>query len=238
VTVPDVYRALWRHKVMIVVLTIGLAAAAWYLTSRQPRIYQATTLVRIQQQVNGPNDVFLALQTGQRLAETYARITATTTVARGIEKQLKGQVAYGEIHLHARQIAELELIAISAKSRSATRAQLIANAAPAALREFIAKTGTTGEQVITIQGAARPRSPVAPNKKLNVALAAILGLIFNGALALLLYRLADRVGGPEEIEQLAGKPVLAVIPHLSLTSPRQEDRDSAAKTEASAGGGR
>jgi protein tyrosine kinase modulator len=218
VTVPDVYRALWRHKLMIVLLTAALGAAAWFYTSKQPRIYQAAVLVRIQP--NAKNvDAYRGLQTGQSLAETYSRITTTTPVARQIEKQLKGKVKFNEIKISARQVGNLDLMTISAKNRSRIRAQAIANAAPKGLSAFLQQAGNTGEAIFVVEPAALPKRPVSPKKTLNITLAVILGLIFNGTLALFLYRLADPVGGPEEIERLTGKPVLAEVPMLQLAQP-------------------
>ena len=48
------------------------------------KVYQATSLVRIQQRVANPTEAFGALQTGQLLAETYAKIVETDTVRRRI----------------------------------------------------------------------------------------------------------------------------------------------------------
>ncbi len=216
VTVPDLYRALWRHKIFIVVLTAGLVAAAWYLTSRQPRTYTATSLVRVQQKIRNPTEAFGALQTGGRLAQTYARITTTTTIARKVYESLGGKVPYSDIELSASQVEDLELMTISGKSESPQHAALVANAAPLALKSFIAGTGTLDDQVIFVQKARVPTAPSGPSLKLNVAIALVLGLIFNGALALLIEMLADRVSDPEEWERLTGKPVLVTIPVLPL----------------------
>lgn len=221
VTVPDVYRALWRHKLMIVALTAALAAAAWFYTSRQPRIYQAASLVRIQQ-TNAGADAYRSLQTGQSLAETYSRITTTRPVAREIENELAGKVKFNEIKISAKQVGNLDLMTISAKSKSRLKAQAVANAAPKALSTFLAEAGNKGERLFLVEAASLPKRPVSPKKSLNIALAVILGLIFNGTLALLLHRLADPVGGPEDIERLTGKPVLAEVPMLQLAQPTRE----------------
>jgi capsular polysaccharide biosynthesis protein len=232
VTVPDVYRALWRHKLMIVALTAALGAAVWFYTSRQPRVYQAAVLVRVQPNVKTATDAYRALQTGQGLAETYARLTATTSVAREIQKQLKGEIKLNQIKISAKQVRTLDLITITARNRSRARAQQIANVAPKALFAFLQRGGTAGDHLIVVEPATLPRSPISPKPKLNVALAVILGLIFNGTLALLLHRLADPVGGPEELERLTGKPVLAEVPLLQL-APTGQKGDRAAHDERS-----
>jgi capsular polysaccharide biosynthesis protein len=220
-TVPDVYRALWRHKLLIVFLTAVVTTVAWYRTSHQPPVYQASSLVRIQQKVKSSAEAFAALQTGQRLAQTYARITTTLTIAKSIETKLGGVIPLREIDLSAHQVDDLDLLTISASHRDPQRAQLIANVAPSAVREFIERTGTLNEQVIVVQLAAVPSSPSSPRVKLNVAIVLLLGLIFNAALALMLEAVADRVSDPESFERLAGKPVLTTVPVLTFAPKRE-----------------
>lgn len=206
---------------MIVALTAALGVAAWFYTSKQPRIYQAAVLVRIQQTTQGV-DAYRALQTGQGLAETYARMATTRPVAREIEKTLAGKIKFNEIKISAKQVGTLDLMSISAKSKSRLKAQTVANAVPKALSNFLTEAGSRGERLFVVEAASLPKRPVSPKKTLNISLAIILGLIFNGTLALLLHRLADPVGGPEEIERLTGKPVLAEVPMLQLAQPSRE----------------
>src|SRR5688572_13360424 len=109
-SVGDVYRALWRHKYLIVVLTGALVAAAWFLTSRQQPQYTAASLVRIQQTINDPAEAFGALQAGGRLAQTYERIVRTSTIARKVHANLGGAVDYRQIDIGAAQVQDLELL--------------------------------------------------------------------------------------------------------------------------------
>ena len=44
-------------------------------------MYTASSLIRVQQRVTSANDIYGALQTGERLARTYAKIATTTSVA-------------------------------------------------------------------------------------------------------------------------------------------------------------
>jgi capsular polysaccharide biosynthesis protein len=214
-SMADVYRALWRHKWFVLILTGILAAATWVLTSRQQKTYEASTLVRVQQVVQDPTDpgqTVTALEASQRLALTYARIVKTSAIAERVRRGLHSTVPAGEIDLSAEAVPDLDLVTISAKSPSPRLAQRIANAVPTALKDFIDDTGTLRDQVITIEAASRPTDPVSPRPKLNVALALLFGLVFNGALALLLEVLADRLPGPDELERLTGRPILTTIP--------------------------
>jgi capsular polysaccharide biosynthesis protein len=214
---PDVYRALWRHKWFVVLLTGALVGAAYFLTKQEQRHYQASTLIRIQQRIQDPGQSLGALETGQILAQTYARIVETTTVAQRIYDQLGGQIPLSEIAVTAKPVQDLELVTITAEATTPKRAQTIANAAPPALRAFIRDTGTLHDQVVTVEKAQLPLSPSSPKLKLNLILAFLLGLILNGGIALLMEVLSDRLPGSDELEGMTGYPVVASIPTLKFT---------------------
>jgi len=227
VAVADVYRALWRHKWFIAILTAGLAAAVWFLTSRQQPIYQASTLIRVQQQVQAgeTGETLRALEAGERLAETYAKIASTDTIAQQIYVDVNQQVPVREIagEISAEPVRDLDLLWIRVRSPIPARAQLIANAAPSALQDFIEETATQRDQVIVVEQAGLPTKPVAPNLTLNIAIAVLLGLLFNGALALVIEAVSDRITNVDELERLTGKPILAVVPNLQFSQrPREE----------------
>lgn len=216
----DVYRALWRHKIFICVLTALLGATAWFFVSRQPKIYQATALVRIQQRITTPTEAYGAIQTGQLLAETYAQIVQADTVRQRIFALVRNRIPTdnGQIGIGASPVNRLDLLQISARGPDPVQVALVANAAPRALAAFIRETGTSRDQIVPIDRANVPTKPVAPRLKLDLALAVLLGLIFNSALALVLELVGDRVRQPEELEELFGLPVLATIPSVKLRS--------------------
>jgi capsular polysaccharide biosynthesis protein len=272
VTAGDVYRALWRHKFFIIVLTAVFVGAAWYVTSQQTRRYDASALVRLQERGDTGNSALLAAQT---LAQTYADIIGSGALKRDIRtlvagcasgkpsslrgllpvpastsrrqaatprgagasaparrfrrtyKQTcrsigvtgRGRVAprkVSEVRLSGSPVEGLDLLSISARSKSPTNATIAANAAPWALRAFIRKSGSGTEKVVFVKAATKPSSPVSRQLPLKIAIALMLGLIFNGALALLIELFRDRLPEPDEFGQALGRPVLATIPTLRL----------------------
>jgi capsular polysaccharide biosynthesis protein len=71
-TAGDVYRALWRHKFFIVALTAVFVGATWFVTSRQTRPYETSTLVRVQEQESNNPITSSAL-----LAQSYAKLISS-----------------------------------------------------------------------------------------------------------------------------------------------------------------
>jgi capsular polysaccharide biosynthesis protein len=257
VTAGDVYRALWRHKFFVVVLTAVFVGVAWYLTSRETDAYEASTIVRAQQSGQSAGSPE-ALRASQTLAQTYARIVEEGALADEIATLVaqcaRRSSAPGEarnpppgsceslgrvrgvaprevsnVGLSASAVQDLDLLSITARSHNRRNAAVVANAAPWALRAFIRRSAARTEKIVTVKRATIPTSPVSHQLPLKIAIAAMLGLIFNGALALLLELFRDRLPEPDELGRTLGHPVLATIPSLRLrpvpaeASPEEPD---------------
>jgi succinoglycan biosynthesis transport protein ExoP len=215
----DVYRTLWRHRFMILLLTAFAGAAAYAFTTTQPKIYQADALVRIQQRASTPAEAYGSLgslELGQRLAQTYARIVQTNSMHDRVAKALEGKVSPGDVAISASPVGDVELLFISARSENPTVAALVANATTVGLREFIKETGTLRDQIVVVDSARAPSFPVFPRTKFTIAIAVLLALLFNCALALGRDFFADRLPEVDEWEQKFERPVLATVPALNL----------------------
>jgi capsular polysaccharide biosynthesis protein len=215
-TIYGLYRTLWRHKILMVLMTTVVVATAYVLTSRETKLYTATALVRVQQNVPDAQDVFSALMTGERLARTYVSIAQTESVRNLVKERLHGKVPDSAIAVQASQVSDLELLDISVTNSDPKVAATVANAVPGALASFIAETGTVHDTITTVDRAEPPTVPTSPNLKLNLVIAFMLGLILSAGLALLKETFADRIDGAEDLERLTGRPVIATIPHVKF----------------------
>jgi capsular polysaccharide biosynthesis protein len=249
VTAGDVYRALWRHKLVIAVLTAVCVGATWYVTSLQTQTYEASTLVRALERGPAAGNASAALQASQDLARTYAKMIRSGALTDDVQRLVAAcakkhssvtspknarQAAapscgwlgskrsrrvvprdVSEVTLSAEPVQDLPLLTLTARSKTPTSALIVADAAAPALRELIRTTAPLSERVVTVK-AATESTPVSRHLGLNIAIALVLGLIFNGALALLIELFRDRLPEPDQLEQALGYPVLATIPALRL----------------------
>jgi capsular polysaccharide biosynthesis protein len=202
----------------IVVLTAVFVGAAWYVSSRQTLTYEATALVRVQER--GPNvgDAAGALVAAQSLAQTYAKIIDSGALKGEINRLVVNRPArrqVSEVTLSANADQDSPLLTITARSRNPASASIVADAAPRALSKFIRRTGPRSEQIVAVE--IRSSSPVSRHMALNLAIALVIGLIFNSALALLIELFRDRLPELDELGQAVGHPVLATIPTLRLS---------------------
>ena len=222
--VSDVYRTLWRHKLFVILITVVVLGAAFLLTSRQTKLYTASSLVRVQQTVQREDEVFGALLTGERLARTYEHIVETDSVSDLVKDELRGRVSTTSMAITASQLSNLELLRISVTDPDPEVAEVAANTVPVVLGRFIARTGTFRDTITVVERASEPSFPSSPNVRLNVAIALMLGLILGGALALLKESIADRIGSVEELEKVTRQPVIAMIPNLKFAPVARENR--------------
>jgi capsular polysaccharide biosynthesis protein len=216
VMISDVYRTLWRHKVLIIVTTLLLVAVTAILTSRQTKLYTASSLVRVQHNIQDSQEALGALMTGERLARTYEPVAETKSVRHLVETRLQDKLPDDTFVVDATQLSDLDLLKIAATHRDPKVAAAVANAIPAALTSFIDKTDTFPDTITMVERASPPTTPSSPNLRLRLVIALMLGLILSSGLVLFREMLSDRIEGPEELEKLTGHPVIATIPPLKL----------------------
>jgi capsular polysaccharide biosynthesis protein len=215
----DVYRALWRRRLLILILTVATVGAAYAVVSRETKIYKSTTLVRVQGRVSDLTQVGSALGVAQHLAQIYSHIVTTNAIAKQVYKSLDGRVPRDHVNLAASPVQDLELLYISATSPDPQEAADVANAAPVALRQFIAGQPAVFRDQIEVVNSATPSAvPVSPHVKSSLLIAFVAGLVFNCGLALLVEFLSDRLPDVDDLESVTGKPVLATVPILEFRS--------------------
>lgn len=220
---------------MILLLTVLAGVAAFLYTRTQPTIYEAGALVRIQQRASstGETGSLSSLELGERLARTYAEIVKTHSMKQRVGAILGKRVPEDQYSISANPIGNVELLSVRARSENPRYAALVANATTTALRDFITETGTLRDQIVVVDTAGVPSSPILPRARMTIALAVLVALMFNGALALAREFFADRLPGVDEWHERFGKPVLATVPTLSLMSYSkiaQAAPESAART--------
>jgi capsular polysaccharide biosynthesis protein len=217
-TSSDIYRALWRQKYFIVALTALMVVFAYLFASRQPKIYETSTLVRVQQRITDPGQP--GLVDSEELARTYASIIGTSALHQKIVGSVDG--APDDVEIEATPVSDLGLMWITTRSSYPRMAAEVANAAPPMLRAFIKSSGNARDEIVTIDRAGVPSSPVSPKVFRNVAIAFLLALMLNGVLAFLIELLSDRLPDADDLERSTGKPILVTVPSLAFTKPPPE----------------
>jgi len=69
--------------------------------------------------------------------------------------------------------------------------------------------------IVSVEPAIAPASPVRPQPVTNTVLGAIIGLLLGGGIAFLIEYLDDSIKNPEDVERILGLPVLGYISEAS-----------------------
>ncbi|MEG2936650.1 MAG: GNVR domain-containing protein, partial [Clostridium sp.] len=110
-------------------------------------------------------------------------------------------------------VADTQILEIKFKGRNPKEAKEIVEAV---VEEFIvtSKTLVANGNVRVIEEVVVPENPVSPNKKMNVIIALLLGLMASMGLCFLLEFMDNSFKSKEQLEREIDLPVLGTIPNI------------------------
>ncbi|WP_298847226.1 polysaccharide biosynthesis tyrosine autokinase [Clostridium sp.] len=149
----------------------------------------------------------------QDLIKTYSQIAKSRLVAENALGRLNLGVTWKEFMSNEDITSETgtQIVDTSYKNGNAEVAAQGANALSQAFIEESQKLLSSGSVKI-MDKALDPEVPIKPNKKLNIAKAFILGLIFSLSLAFFIDHLDNTIKSEEDVERQLGLPTMGLIP--------------------------
>lgn len=149
----------------------------------------------------------------QKLAVTYGEIIKSRTVITSTISKLNLDMTYEELleSISVTNVDSTQIIKISVKNTSPIVAAKICNTIPE-IFSTEAQRVVKASGVEVIDKATIPENPVKPNKKMNIAIAMVLGVMGSVFLIFLKEALNTKVKEPKDIEEKLGIPVFGVVP--------------------------
>lgn len=149
----------------------------------------------------------------QKLAVTYGEIIKSRTVITSTISKLNLDMTYEELleSISVTNVDSTQIIKISVKNTSPIVAAKICNTIPE-IFSTEAQRVVKASGVEVIDKATIPENPVKPNKKMNIAIAMVLGVMVSVFLIFLKEALNTKVKEPKDIEEKLGIPVFGVVP--------------------------
>ena len=205
----------WKMILLVTLITtIFSAIVSFFIISPK---YEASTKVFIGKQENNQgqeqsydsNDV----QMYQKLLKTYAEIIQTNDlIERAINSNnlnLKSENILNSLTVAPR--ADTQILEINYTSKDRALARDVVNSVT---NEFIrsSKELIPNGNVKIIESVKVPENPVSPNKKMNIGIAFLLGLMISIGLSFLLEFVDNTFKTREQMEEILGLPVLGAIP--------------------------
>jgi capsular exopolysaccharide synthesis family protein len=99
------------------------------------------------------------------------------------------------------------------------------------MKEAGVSAGLTMSNIQVLDQAEIPTDPYKPNKKLNLLLAAVVGLFLGIGLAFFFEYLDNTVKSPEEVEQLIGLPSFGMVPEISYDRKKRLEKGASFPVE-------
>lgn len=220
ISLQDLFSTLKKRIVLIistVIIAMGIAAVVSYFFLTP--IYQASTQILVNQQKYEQNQFNTQeIQTNLQLINTYnVIITSPAILSKVIENldldstpaQLKNQITVNSAQ-------NSQVVNVTVQDPEAFRAVDIANTTAEVFQDEI-KHLMNVDNVNILSPAINidNPTPVKPQKLLNIAIAAVVGLMIGVGIAFLLEYLDTTVKTEQDIEDLLGLPILGIVSKLS-----------------------
>ena len=153
----------------------------------------------------------------QKLLKTYSELIKTKDLINRAITNSKYELKVEEVlnDVSGTTVADTQMIQISYRSTSPNIAK---NMLENITNEFIvtAQELVPNGNVRILESVELPKNPVAPNKKMNIAIAFTLGMMVGFGIVFLLEYLDNTYKNKEQLEKDLDIPVLGVIPMSDL----------------------
>lgn len=216
ISLQELGRTLRKRMSLIAILTIlaiTISGVISYVLITP--IYQASTQILINQEKVDATAVNPAtIQSDLQLINTYNVIIKSPAILEKVVKVLdlptNANELNGQITVNSEQSSQV--VNITVQDKSPKNAVDIANSVASIFQEEV-KVLMNVDNVNVLAAAQLPvnPSPIKPNPMLNMAIAAVVGLMLGGGIAFLLEHLDTSIKTEQDVEDSLGFPILGLI---------------------------
>ena len=220
ISLSEIFEAIKKRWIMIVAITLTATIISGVLSFFViDPVYETSTKVFIGKEESddaayNSSDINMY----QQLLQTYAQAIKTKDL---VNRAISG-LSYDELEasgvvnsLTVTPISSTQILQIKYQSKNPEEAKDVLKSV---IDEFIvtAKELVPNGNVRVIEEVELPENPVSPNKKMNIAIAFLLGLMVSGGLVFLLEYLDNTYKNKDQLEKDLGIPVLGAIPDVDM----------------------
>ncbi|XZJ61532.1 YveK family protein (plasmid) [Clostridium perfringens] len=219
ISLQEIAYALKKRWKLIALITIAatLVSAILSFFVIKPQ-YEATTKLFIGKQESQDNNAYNNndVMMYQQLMKTYAELAKTSDLVTKAVKSADLDYNQKDIkailkNLNATPSADTQILDLSFKGGNPKE---VLKLTEAITNEFISESKELipNGNVQVIQKPQLPEKPVSPNKKLNIFIAFVLGLMVGVGVVLLLEYLDNTFKSREDLENTLDLPIIGTIP--------------------------
>lgn len=224
-------RRLWILLVVPVLTALVAGAVSFYVLTP---VYSASTTLWVMNegsQINYEN-----LLTSRNLTKTYAEVAQSRAVMSDVARQLNlGETALTALEkkLTVTPVRDTEILSFAVEDSDPVMAANIANAVADAFKAQV-RSYMKIQNVMIVDRAVPPLDPIRPRPLLNIAVAAVLGVLLAVGLVFLIEALDTSIKSADDVTRHLGVPVLGMIPvidqRVQEASPRRSRATRSNKT--------
>jgi capsular polysaccharide biosynthesis protein len=209
----NILRKRWILVISIPIIAAIVSALLSFFVLR-PQYEADTTLLVNQKADTNPSLQYDTIMANQALVSTYSNIIKSRTIEQAVIDNLNLPYTVKQLDamITVSSPNQSQVIDVKVVDGSQAEAARIANALASVFQSKAESLmDVKNVQVVDPAEVVSNPVPVKPNKKLNVAIAFILGLMVSVGLAFLLEYLDNRLRTEEDVKRYLGLPVLGAI---------------------------
>lgn len=215
----DVFRSLKNNLRLILISTLSVTLVSAIITFFFiPPEYEASTKVYIgKERFKNVSTTYTneEINMYQRLIKTYSELVKTKDLVRKSISNVGQDISVNEVlsKLQAISIADTQILQIKYVSDSREEAYDMVYGITEEFMKLSKKLYPKGN-VHIIQQPIVPEVPVGPNKKMNVAIGALLGMMIGLGVTFLKEFINNTYSNKEEVERDLEIPCIGIIPKI------------------------
>lgn len=209
-----------------IMITISGVVSFVFLTP----IYQASTQLLVNQSKEDSAGQFTAqdIQANLQVINTYSEIIKSPFILSKVIEELDLETTPGALNskITVNTVQNSQVLKMDVQDPDPAQAVEIANTTAAVFqKEIVSLMNVDNVNILAPAEMAEKPSPIKPNPKLNMAIAAVIGLMIGVGIAFLLEYLDTTMKTEQDIEDVLGVPILGLIspiPDTDLKSGQTE----------------
>jgi len=209
-----IWKRLWVIA-LITILSVTTSGLISYFVL-EPEYQTFTTLMVGKQQTYNEDIQYNDILVNQKLVNTYGEIAKSRAVSseviRNLGLNITPELLSGRVNVSS--VRDTEIIKIQANDNDPELAAKIANETAKVFMKHVVSIMKL-ENVQVIDRAEIPINPIKPRPMLNIAIAAVLGVMLGGFLVFFLEYLDNTIKTLTDVEKHLDLPVIGMIPKSS-----------------------